>query len=79
MKAALQNDSSDDEAKSETPGAGANEEERKEGDEIAPLANLKRTIKARILELAQYNSEQTVYLVETYLSDGDFQERLIME
>lgn len=43
------------------------------------MVRLKRTLKARIAELAKQNSEQTVKLVETYLSDGDFQDKLIME
>ena len=40
--------------------------------EYEPLVRLKRTLKARIAELAKQNSEQTVKLVEAYLSDGDF-------
>ena len=58
---------------------GLASEETKDGDEYPPLARLKRSVKARILELAQQSSEQTVQLVELYLADGDYQERLILE
>ena len=43
-----------------------------EYEEYGPLVKLKRVLKGRIAELAKQNSELTVKLVETYLSDGDF-------
>ena len=48
------------------------DEEEEKLEEFAPLTKLKNTVKSRILELAQNNPEQTVKLVETHLSDGDF-------
>ena len=43
-----------------------------------PLANLKATVKDRMLKLAQLNCELTITLIENHFNDGDFQERLIM-
>ena len=71
---------SDDESKAKKVSSG-----RRSGDnsassavaasqyeEYEPLTRLKRMLKDRIAELAKLNSESTVKLVETYLSDGDF-------
>lgn len=69
-----------DSSSSDDEGTKGNEPEDVPSiEEYAPLTKLKTTVKNRILDLAQHNSEQTVKLVETYLSDGDFQERLILE
>lgn len=52
---------------------------KKPGEEFEPLTRLKGVVKAQILELAKLDSEMTVLLVEKYLSDGDFQERMILD
>ena len=65
--------------KSSSGAAGKINEKTSHHEEYEPLVRLKRTLKGRIAELAKQNSEQTVKLVETYLSDGDFQDKLICE
>lgn len=47
-------------------------------EEFKPLKRLKDTVKEHMRKLVQQNSEQTVELIENYLSDGNYQEELIM-
>jgi len=58
--------------KSKTTVSGKDTAANEKYEEYEPLARLKRALKGRVAELAKLNSGQTVQLVETYLSDGDF-------